>query len=431
MVRAVIGIGGDGMKKIALASLGWVLLTALPCAAQVRTRWRLDFSHEKPRMFTYRNALGEYENYWYAVYTVKNPTSTIVPLHVEVAFYGAAGLDYLHDVGKVDLIAFKAALAVEQADPDALRRVLAGPKADTEAGRGQLRDGLKALMEIDGPVLDAVTAAVRFNPESLAFILTPESFARGQYVRDTLVPEEVEAAIIEADAKLGRRSPGVVLDSIRAFKKAKQYLNKKELREQRVIRPAEEMRAIAIFRGVDPRHTWLTLQVSGLVDFVKIARFDPQRGPIFEYENLMRWTRYRFPGDEFDRENDVLTKADEGWEPRRIGPPTSKESLGSMIDEMVAELRRHKAIAAAGQTPPPRVVVSADDMDRIVMLLNVAVGERFRFEKGKSVLENEANVWAVHEWWTTNRSKLAYDRTRNRFVVNAEPLPGTTDVLDR
>lgn len=350
----------------------FALTAALPCSAQVRTRWRLEYEHTKPAMFTYRSPLGDYENYWYFTYTISNRTADIIiPVHLDIALFGEAGKDNLHDVGKVDMAALKAVLADR---------------------------------------------------------LTAEQYRYGQYAGQTLVPEEVEYAIVSKDAKLGRRSQGVIWDSIKKLKEGNLYLNKKEIRDKLIINPGQTYQGIAIFRDVDPRHKVLTAQVSGLVDFVKIARFDPNKGPIFEYENLMRWTRYRFPGDVYDRENDVLYFDDQGWEPRRIGPASSKEGLGLMIDAIVEELRRHLALAEAGKPAPEKPSVTSRDLAVFVELLNYSVEQDFVVNREASLVENEAAIWRIHEWWLTNKGKLVFDRTRNRFVVNDEELPGTTAI---
>lgn len=360
------------MNRLTLPALILFLAAALPCGAQVRTRWRLEFEHTKPTMHTHRNTLGEYENYWYCTYTISNKTADIIiPIHLDIALYGDAGKDNLHDIGKVDMAALKAVLADR---------------------------------------------------------LTAEQYRYGQYAAQALVPEEVEYGIISKDAKLGRRSAGVVWDSIKKLKEGNLYLNKKEIRDKLIINPGQTYQGIAIFRDVDPRHKALTLQVSGLVDFVKIARFDSTKGPIFEYENLMHWTRYRFPGDVFDRENDVLSFDDQGWEARRIGPASSKEGLELMIDAVVVELRRHLDLAAAGKPAPEKPAITSRDLAVLVELLNYSVDQHFAVDRDAALAANEAEIWKIYEWWTTNKGNLTFDRTRNRFVVRDEELPGTTAI---
>ena len=362
------------MNRLTLMTTAILALAALPCDAQVRTRWRLEFTHTKPRIHTYRNPLGKAESYWYITYTIKNNSGMFIPINLDIDIYGSAGKDNLHDVDKVDIDALKAVLA----------------------------DRLSA-----------------------------EEYRFGQYIQDSLVPESVEFSIIEKDARLGRRSPGIVMESIKAFKADKKYLNKREMRERLFIKDGDTFHGLAVFRRVDPRHKMLTLQVSGLVDFVKIARFDPDKGPIYEYENRMRWTRYRFPGDVFDRQNDVLTFDAKGWESRRIGPASSKDGLELMISEMVAELRTLKKLQAAGKPLPQTPAIKASDMAIIMNIVRAATGlkeREFPFDDAQSVLENEDNIWRMHEWWLTNKSKLAFERGSNRFVIVEEELPGTTAI---
>jgi hypothetical protein len=380
------------MKHLPLSIL-LAVSAALPCTAQVRTRWELDFTHSKPALFPYRGPLGRAENYWYVTYRITNSTQVIVPIQMDMALYGNAGKDNLNDVAKVDIETLKAVMADK---------------------------------------------------------LTAEQYRYGQYVSEMLVSPDVELSIIEKDLNLASRSrrkdpwdpresdgfpslssPGVVQDSIRAFKAKNEYLNKKEMRDLRVIRPTETYHGIAFFRGVDPRHTMLTLQVSGLHDFVKIDRFDPDKGPIFAYENRMYWARYRYPGDVFERERDPLFFDGKGWEARRIGPASSKEGLELMIAEVVRELREHKRLASAGQPVPEKAAITPRDLATVVAALNDATGQAFVVDDSKSLLENEAKIWEVHEWWLTHKGKLAWDRSRNRFTVVHAELPGTTAVEER
>lgn len=374
--------------KQSLLALTLFLAAALPCGAQVRTRWKLDFEHSKPALFTYRVSNDVYENYWYVTYRITNNTKIIVPIQLDFSLYGNAGKDNLDDLAKVDIEALKAVMADK---------------------------------------------------------LTAEQYRHGQYVTGTLPAPDVELAVIEKDLHLTGRSrskdpwdpreaetfpslasPGVVQDSIRAFKAKNQYLNKKEMRDLRVIRPADSYHGIILFRNVDPRHTMLTLQVSGLYDYVKVDHFDPDKGPVYAYENLMYWSRYRFPGDVFERERDPVFFDAKGWESRRIGPASSKEGLEMMISETIAELRRQKADGAV----KGRTVVAPADAGVVVGVLNESTGQAFKFDATKSLLENEEVLWAVHEWWTTHKGKLAWDRTRNRYSVVHGELPGTTDVIE-
>lgn len=53
--------------------------------ADVKKRWELDFTHQRPEHFTFRSPLGKETNYIYMVYTVTNNTPQVCPLIVDVA----------------------------------------------------------------------------------------------------------------------------------------------------------------------------------------------------------------------------------------------------------------------------------------------------------------------------------------------------------
>ncbi len=73
-------------------------LCALPAFSQVKNRWRLEWTNDKPRLYTFQNPLGEKTHYVYVVYTVKNPTAESVPLAVDVTLHTDHGGDLHHDV---------------------------------------------------------------------------------------------------------------------------------------------------------------------------------------------------------------------------------------------------------------------------------------------------------------------------------------------
>lgn len=364
---------------LVLFALGFVIGAAIPCLAQVRTRWRLDFEHSKPKMATVRNLQGELENVWYVTYVVRNRSAEIIPIRLDLMCFADYGKDMQNDVKKVDIAN--------------VRRVLED----------------------------------RANAEGALF---------GFFHPDVMAPE-IEEQVITIEEKMGNRSKGIVLESIEKLRGANptdatlfpRYLNFHQLRSKRIMRPGESYGGLALFRGVDPRAKLLELQVSGLEDFVKLE-FRQGEGDkkiqYYTFENKVFYSRYRFPGDEFERENDVVRFDVRGWRVKKIGPIAHKATLQSIVDALVAELKRAKGPAPAPAADQPSLNLSPMDLNSMAQVFSTATGKTFGWDASKGIAENETAVWAIHEWWTTTESKLVFDPVKNRFVESPDKLPGQT-----
>ena len=113
-----------------------------------------------------------------------------------------------------------------------------------------------------------------------------------------------------------------------------------------------------------------------------------------------------------------------------IGPIASKETLGTLIDTMLARLKTEEKWAS-GEMKAEDVEAEKKleqltplDMAITARVINRAPGGDFVYDAGKSLLENKAAVWRIHEWWVTNQSKLAFNEGTGRFELREEPLPG-------
>ena len=89
------------MKK-ALLTAALFSVCAAATEAQVKDRWRLQWSNEKPQVYTYRSADDQLENFWFFTFTLENKTDQIVPLIFDVLLYTETGKDLQHDSLKVD-----------------------------------------------------------------------------------------------------------------------------------------------------------------------------------------------------------------------------------------------------------------------------------------------------------------------------------------
>ncbi len=386
------------MKK-ALLSLIILASAAAAAEAQVKNRWRLQWSNEKPQLYTYRTPDDRYENFWYVVYTLQNDAAMngeeIAPLIFDILLYTETGKEYQNDFRKVD--------------------------------EAVIKDSLE-------------------NPRKA------ESLKYGRFYANVIDPE-VEYKIIEKHARLGNRSDGIVRESIEAFKKGfseeppatmkgawkkgdRLYLNPREIREARFIQPGQKIHGIAIFKNVDPRAQVYELHVAGLADIVKITLVTEDEWKM-EYEPMTLKVRYFRAGDAFEIEKDVVLRQAKAPEyvVKRIGPIASKDTVDKLVNSLVDAFKREKQWKEDNAKPEDvekaRAAHGVDTLDgRIMaMVFKSATNMDFGYDGTKPILENERAVWRIHEWWLTNRSKLVFDETQNRFVVKDDPLPGT--VIDK
>jgi hypothetical protein len=381
------------MKKALLALAVLISATAV-AEAQVKSRWRLQWQNEKPQLYTYRTANDKYENFWYVIYTIENTTDEIVPVIVDVLLYTESGKELQNDVRRVD----QAVIKEERESP---RR--AEP----------LKYGRFYANVIDG---------------------------------------EVEHKIIEYHARLGNRSPGIVLESIEAFKKGfaaepppefkghwkkgdRLYLNPREMREHRWIQPGQKLMGLAIFKGVDPRAHVYELHVSGLVDIIKITAVTEDEWKM-EYEPITLKVRWMRAGDEFEIENDVLSRLSlltKEYVVKKIGPIASKDTVDNLVLTLANTIKKEKEWVEAQAKPEEiaqrRAKDHIDPLDTRIMasVFKLAVDKDFGYDITKDILENERAVWRIHEWWITNRTKLVFNEVTNRFEVKEDPLPAAVE----
>lgn len=382
------------MKKALLALVALTASTAV-AEAQVKNRWRLQWSNEKPQIYTYRTPNDRYENFWFFTYTLENTSDEIIPLIVDVLLYTESGKELQNDFRK-----------------------------------------------IDSPIIKEE----RDNPSKA------ESLKFGRFYANVIDPE-AEYKIIEYHAKIGNRSDGIIRESIDAFKKGftddppeqfrdvmergkwkkgdRLYLNPREIRAHRFIQPGQRIHGIAIFKNVDPRAHVYEVHVAGLVDIVKITAVTEDEWKM-EYEPQTLKLRYERQGDAFEIERDVLYKlAKKEYVVKKIGPIASKDTLDKLVNGLADTLKRELEWKEKGlkdaDLAKARTGFGIEPLDTRVMAMvfRLATEKDFGYDGSKDVLENERAVWRIHEWWITNRSKLVFNEVTNRFEIKDDPLPGT------
>jgi hypothetical protein len=376
------------MKKALLAVAVLIGSTAV-AEAQAKNRWRLQWSNEKPQIYTYRTPSDHYENYWFFTYTLENTTDEIIPLIADVLLYTESGKELQNDFRKIDSPVIKE--------------------------------------EHDNPK----------KAEALKF---------GRFYANVIDPE-AEFKIIEFHAKIGNRSDGIIRESIEAFKKGftedppeqfkgkwkkgdRLYLNPREIRDHRFIQPGQKIHGIAIFKNVDPRAHTYEIHVSGLVDIVKITAVNEDEWKM-EYEPQTLKIKYTRQGDPFEIERDVLYRLEKKeYVVKKIGPIASKDTIDKLVNGLVETLKKELGWK---ENPPPagiekqRAIDGVDTLDTriMAMVFRLATEKDFSYDSTKDVVENEKVVWRIHEWWITNRSKLVFNEITNRFEIKDDALPGT------
>ncbi|MBI2901445.1 MAG: hypothetical protein HYY17_14770 [Planctomycetes bacterium] len=436
-----------------------------PCQGQVRNRWRLDWDSEKPEMFLVRSAGGQVEPYWFVLFEVHNPSEETIPLILDVVLYVETGKELMSDVRKVDSETIKDINASDKYDILVLKN---GTKV---YGLVTLRDDKYFVQTAKGTREIPATDVEKWVKRSAE---VGELLKYGRY-HPSIVHPEAEYKIIEYAAGLGNRSPGIVLESIEALKKGfdrdpsvddpnekvyltkdrwlkgrwkkgdRLFLNSREIRDQKFIRPGQRLGGIAVFKNVNPRAQVLELQVSGLIDIIKVEAYDAKElddnpdlaMPRIAYENRVLKMRYEFKGDEHSRMEDAVAFKSREWVVKRLGPVADKETLQALVDTMVAVLRREKEWKEQGKKPEEvdalrhKDGIGAMDLRIMAQAIRLATGKEFGYDAAKEILENEAAIWRIHEWWVTNKSRLAYNEITNRYEVVAENLPGTVEPKDK
>ena len=365
------------MRRLAV---GLVVFLALPAVvqAQGKDRWRLHWHNEKPKIYTYLHPTGVRENFWYATYDIVNNSSQIAPVILDVELYTEAGKDLQHGVKKVD------------------------------------RATVLKIVEDKG--------------ES-------EKERYGRFYSNVVVPQHIEYQIIEHDARIGNRSQGIIEESIENYKRGdpkgnRFYLNPREMRQTRVIMPGQKLHGIAIFSNVDTLSSVIELHVSGTIDIIRIEDIG-EFETVMHYENRVLYIRYEFVGDMYDREADWLVYVKKDWHIKKIGPVASKDTMSKLMDALLGVAKREREWKDSGKTDQEIAAlrkkwhITKADTNIMSRVFRLATGKDFGYNENLDVLGNQAAVWRIHEWWTTNHSRLLFNPGLNRFEVKDDKLPGT------
>lgn len=377
----------------AFAALALVCAISTAAHAQVKERWKLDYKMEsKPRIFTKRSPLDLLTNYWYFTFSVTNNTDQRVPMLIDIMLYVEAGKTLQHDVDKVNLIKTK----------DVFDKAIPYTRPYEKQLFGRF-----------------------YNPTiypEVEYDIIIEDLRLGNRLRDKELNDHVEGIIH------GNR--GIQEESILAFKKAYRYLNPREMRQKQWIQPGEQMHGIVIFTDVDRRANVIEVHVSGLYDIFRIIN-ETEEDVNLVYENRVLRETYEFPGDAFEREKDaILPPPKREWLIKKVGPIASRETIEALVQTMIDYLKfelecRVKGMEAEAIDKARHDLQILDaDIHICARTFEQAMVLKFGYDVDKSPWDNRRAIWKMHEFWLTNKSKLAFDTGKNQYVIKEDILPG-------
>jgi hypothetical protein len=229
---------------------------------------------------------------------------------------------------------------------------------------------------------------------------------KDKYYQDVIHPF-IEDEIIVQEEKLSGLGIGIQKDRIKELKKELQYLNCKEQREKREIKPKETIKGIAIFNEIHPKTVKLEMMVGGLFDVIK-WRYQPPPNPegttieekvVYEYECRIWKISYECPGEEFTNQTRPLKEIKKEWIIREYGPIGSLKNIESLIEG----LQEHNPLLQSiGQ-----------------YLLERLTGNNFGYDWRKlpEDQDNEKAILRWHEWWDRNKEHLVYNLRLNKFEI--------------
>lgn len=262
----------------------------------------------------------------------------------------------------------------------------------------QTKETIKLNIDI---CLKANVTVTNAQPETApvaASGFTPKLTA--QYYQDSYQPV-IETEIISAVEKLGGFPLAIRQDTIAKFKEKLRYLNCRDLRERKEIKPNETIECIALFSGIDSRSDELELMIGGLVAPVK-QYYEKNNPKLFqEYESKIRWIVFSWTGDEFTKQHSQSLEIKKDWLIRNYGPIGDKETVSVLIDALTDE------------NPIVRWVAW--------WLLRRLTDNTFDYnpELAADSDVNKVSINNWREWWYLNREKLTYNQALNKF----EPIP--------
>jgi hypothetical protein len=252
---------------------------------------------------------------------------------------------------------------------------------------------------------------------------------RGKVYSSVVNSPDMELRIVSHLEKLGNRNEEMQRERLQELKRENRYLNVAELRRKGVLKPAEEVVGLAIFRDVDRHNDTLELMVSGLVDVARITKVERDRTS-YAYESRILHFFFDMPGDEFAKIIDFVSLGfpkSRKWEIHQVGPVCDKTVLPKLIEALAVEdpvmdesMKKVMATVRHG----PEIRRGAHDVLKKLTGLN----HPFDATKPPNDPDNLNTIRLFREWWTRNSEKLVYNDKLNRFDIVPQVIPGSVEV---
>lgn len=376
----------NAKRAVQVLALGLALLSAVSAGADVRKRWFLDFELGVPKEVV--------------VLPPAKGTSGDAPDRV-----------YLHNkpqmfqhrdrLGKTTLVWF-VPFTIKNPSADQYVPLTVDLTLRTEHGHDFNHDILRS---------DAATQP------------------RGRFYASVIQEPDLELRIVSRLEKLGNRNEEMQRERLQELKRENKYLNPAELRRKQVLKPGEEVTALAIFRNVDRTADTLELSIDGLADVARIVKIDRERTH-YAYENKVLHFFFDVPGDEFGKFSDVVTfgfPKSRKWDVQQVQPSCSKEDLPVLIEALAAD---DPVMDEAVKKRLPGIVYGSDVRRGAYTALQKLTGLDYPFDADKppTAPENLNTIRLFREWWTRNSEKLVYNDIQNRFEIKPQVIPGSVDV---
>ncbi|MEK7449326.1 MAG: hypothetical protein AAB019_07560 [Planctomycetota bacterium] len=225
----------------------------------------------------------------------------------------------------------------------------------------------------------------------------------------------IEDQMISNEEKLGGLPLGVQKIRIKELKEELKYLNCKEIRDKKEIKPGETIKGIAVFKELDPRANELEVMVGGLIDIIKVSFTEPPEiKPVYEYEPKILKLAFSQAGDEFFKHDKPVTDPVDPrkfirkreWLTRPYGPICDKETLPNLIKSLEEE--------------NPLIRNISWFLLRRITPVDPFQDTNFAYDPSLAIQENQKVITRWREWWERNNDRLTYNLSSNKFEIRSE-----------
>ncbi len=400
--------------------------------AQIHDRWHIELrTQERPQFFTYNS-----KRYLYFTFELKNTLKeTNCPLMLDLTAYvekqksmvddkTKLNIDVLKDVLRDNVVSCKKCQTIQdfpitkckKCDTDLYGAIkttansVKCKKCDTDQ-----EFPTRKCKKCDADLYDAIK-----EKDHKGY----QKYVLGKYCTAVISPE-VEYRLIEHIAGLSNRTKDVIKASIDEFKNNGYFLSLAEIRKKKVLKPGQKITGLAIFENIDEDAIFLEIFIAGVFDFVNIISIVEGEMEL-EYKNDILKIVYEFDKVRAGKDEDFVRFKKRERVTKRIGPISSKDTLQKLLDTMFDQVRKENAWAKEKLKPEEldarrqKDGISKLDVNIAANIFLLATGLDFGYDLDKTILENEAAIWKIHDFWVNNKHRLTYDEGYNQFILENE-----------